>query len=205
MSFGDLFSSSTEDQKVKGPKPLSGTHLLALTSVKMQKTRNVGRMAEFRFVVLKTTNPEMAVGSECVEPFFPENTKDPDTLEANRGRLRAMVRAIAKLPNNAAPEEVSEAWEAMVDETQPARGVKVRCTGTDLESKKGNAFVACTYEAVTQSDEDIKATRAQIESVSFEAKAEAAMKPEPKESKPSKSGLPPALAARFKNSEEAPF
>lgn len=185
MSFGDLFSSASEDQKVRGEKPKSGVHLLGVANIKLQATRKLGRMAEFRFVVLKTTNPEMEIGSQVVEVFFPEDTRDPDLIEANRGRLRSMVRAVAGLPNNASPEEVSDAWEDMSDEAQSARGVKVRCTGTDLVSKKGLPFVGCTYESLPQTEEDIKATRAQIESVSFESQAVAEM---------NKGGLPDVLA-----------
>lgn len=190
QGFGNLFSSSSENQSVKQPKLPSGVHLLAVVAIGVKDSRPPrGRRAEFRFTVLQSTNPDVVVGSEYGDVFFPEDTSQPDTLETNRGRLRALTRAIAGLPVNAEPDEISAAWSEMSGGGQSARGVKLRCTGTDLESKRGNPFVAYIYESVPQTDEDIVETRRQIDNASVENKAAESMK--------ASAPVPPGIAARL--------
>ncbi len=194
MSFGNLFAGSQENNKVRSKGLPKGSHLVAINSIGMQKTRSKGRMAEFRYIVLQTNNPAVSVGDEFGEVFYPEDTSDPDLIELGRGRLRALVRAIAGLPQNASPEEVSKAWDEMVGDGNPARGVKTRVTGTDQVSKKGNAFVAIVHESVDQTEEEIAETRRLIENAQIGAKSDVKGSPG---APSSEEEVPAGIAARL--------
>jgi hypothetical protein len=161
LNFAKMFSSAAESPgREKGLT--IGDHVLAVNFVESKESRENGRFGRVQMVLLSSSDQTLSKGSTYGEVFFIEMGKDKKT---HQGRLRQMIRAIAKLPDSATPEEIEAAWALLVDKVkQPGRGIVVKAQGIQRTSKTtGKPYVATSYESVPQTPAEIVEMRKWVE------------------------------------------
>ena len=89
--------------------------------------------------VISTTNEAVSVGERLT--WLVNMQLQP--AEANILRF-----ALSLAPDTAREDVTEEFLEALVGSAQPARGIRVRALGTNIETSKGNPFTRVDWEAL---------------------------------------------------------
>lgn len=170
LNFAKMFSSAAESPgREKGLT--IGDHVLAVNIVEAKESRENGRFGRVQMVLLSSSDQTLSKGATYGEVFFIEMGKDKKT---HQGRLRQMIRAIAKLPDSATPDDVEAAWILLCDKVkQPGRGMVVKAQGIQRVSKtSGKPYVATSYESVPQTAAEIVEMRKWVEAAMVGKEAE---------------------------------
>lgn len=159
--FGDMLFKAKEGGNYPPTLPL-GNHVVALYDFKKRNSRNQGAFYSARFAIVKSTNDECKPGAFYGDAFFVEKGDYAETAQA---RARNLIRAVCSLPDNCKPEEFKAGLASMLDKRNLARGVQIKAIGVPKKSKKGTDYVATSYDALPQTDEQIADMRTWLEGV----------------------------------------
>lgn len=159
--FGDMLFKAKEGGNYSPTLP-EGNHVVALYDFSKRNSRNQGAFYSVRFAVVKSSNADCKPGSIYGDAFFIEKGDYAETAQA---RARNLIRAVCSLPDNCKPEEFKAGLASMLDKRNLARGVQIKAIGVPKMSKKNTAYVATSYDALPQSDEQIAEMRTWLEGV----------------------------------------
>lgn len=160
--FGDMLYKAKETGAYAPSLP-DGNHVVALYDFNKRTSRNQGAFFSARFAVVQSTNPDCKPGTIYGEAFFIEKG---DYAETNMARARNFVRAVGSLPDSIDAKTFKETLASMLDKRNLARGVQLKAIGvTKISKSKGQPYTAVSYDALPQSDEQIKDMRTWLEGV----------------------------------------
>lgn len=159
--FGDMLYKAKESGNYSPTLP-EGNHVVALYDFSRRNSRNQGSFFSARFAVVKSTNPECKPGSIYGDAYFVEKG---DYAESNMARARNFIRAVCSLPDNCTGDQFKTGLASMLDKRNLARGVQIKAIGVPKMSKKNTEYVACSYDALPQTDEQIADMRTWLEGV----------------------------------------
>jgi hypothetical protein len=114
-----------------------GAYVFEVQAVKKIQSRKKGKMFVGEFKVLESNGPRAnGVGTTCSHVI-------PLNMETSLKHIKGMAAA---LTNTSASDIDAKACDDLVDESNPARGVKVRAEAQEIITKAGNPFTLISYK-----------------------------------------------------------
>lgn len=170
-----MFDGKITEKKARQRKPNPGTSTILIDSLEMMVTQDHGTIPKMVGRVFESSVDQ--VGAEVGDVWF---IHDGTELQRSytRGDVLAFSRAVAgSLGHDASDtEKVKQIGDALFrneeyQKTQPARGLALKATvtqvfnkdGTPRTTKKGELLMNVSYAAVPHTPEQIKAQRDQLE------------------------------------------
>lgn len=124
---------------------LPGTYTLECNALKTGKTREGDRpffVAEF--TILASSNPDRPVGTSVSFMVMLDKF-----IETALGNVKGCVAALFNIPE----EEVDEAGvETAVGDQNPAKGLKVKASATNIKTKKQTDFTKVVFTSLTENN-----------------------------------------------------
>lgn len=155
-----------QERAERGEKPSPGPsgksrHRVRIDVYERQKTREHGEIPKVTVRIVEgaidPVGAERSVAWWINEAGLSGEYEYGDALAFGRAVYESLGGDPANTP------KVRELLTKMLDATQPARGVDLWCDSVGKTSKRGNAVINCSFEAIPHTAEQIKAQRAQLE------------------------------------------
>lgn len=159
-------ANAGRDPFIKG-----GAHELLVCSIEVFEDRKWSTTVRGTFEILSSTNPQCQVGTTFAKLW---NLKKPSKYDTQETDADNFVDFVCKAQNTQLGQH-GAACTALIKtsrehpqgqlERQPARGVRIRCTGREVgkPNERGERYVAVSWASVEQNLEMIGKARAELD------------------------------------------